>query len=504
MSGKILKLMAGGAALAVSATLCADVKLSNIFSDNMVFQRDAEVPVWGWAAPGEKVTVKIAGKEVPALPDTKGRWLVKLPAMGASSAPLEMTVSGKNTVTVKNILVGEVWLCSGQSNMGLMVGRALNPDKETAAADYPLIRQFRVSNTLSAFPQDNVIGSWSACSPETVKIFTAAGYFFAREIYKKLNVPVGIINSSWGGSRIEPWTAPEGFAAEPEFEGPDGQPLNYLAVYKSGRPAYLDKIEKWVKDAREAAAKNENPADPMPTYGFTEPCAIFNTMINPIAGYTIKGAIWYQGESNHADKFSYYFKMKALIGGWRRIWGEGDFPFYFAQLAPFNYKAGEDLPLIWEAQTKALDIPNTGMIITNDITENIKDIHPRNKQDVGKRLAALALARTYGFKDTVFSGPVHKSSKTDGEKIVIEFDCAGSCLASRDKKELTCFEIAGPDKNFAKAEAKITGKNTVEVSSPDVKAPVAVRFAWDEIAQPNLMSSDGLPAGAFRTDSPNR
>ena len=281
---------------------------------------------------------------------------------------------------------GKCGFCAGQSNMQMTVEKADGAEKEIASAKYPMIRCFIAQRETSPFPQDNIRGNWFQCAPSTVKNFSAAGYFFAREINARLNVPVGIIVSAWGATRIEPWTAPEGFAAVPQFVS-GGRTINYAALYKNSVPSYLSKLEKWIQDARAAAAKKEALAEAAPVFGNSEPCAIFNCMIYPFAGFAIRGALWYQGESNKADRSSYYYKMEALIKGWRQIWGQGNFPFYYTQIAPFAHNTADAIPELWEAQTEALNIPNTGMAVTNDIGD-IADIHPK-KQTGSRKMFSL-------------------------------------------------------------------------------------------------------------------
>jgi sialate O-acetylesterase len=490
------------ASLLIAAPVLADVTLPRILDNNMVLQRDMPLPVWGWAAPGEEVTVSIAGQKVSAKADSQGRWQVKLAPLAASAKPLEMTVAGKNTITLTNILVGEIWVCSGQSNMGMSVSQVQDAEKELAGADQPMIRLFESPKVVLPRPASDVYGRWQACTPTTVKGFTAAGYFFGLDLQKKLNVPVGLINTSWGGTRIEPWTPAEAFAEIPALKSIAEQVASQNEEQTKGLSPLVPAVEAWAKAAREAQAKGQ-PVPPLPALPpsrlsqNSQPTTLYNGMVAALVPFAIRGAIWYQGESNITEGMLYYEKMKALIAGWRKAWGQGDFPFYYVQLAPYRY--GNEplkLPELWEAQVAALSIPNTGMAVTNDIG-TVGDIHPKNKQDVGKRLALIALAKTYGQMGVVYSGPLHKSMKIEGDKIRISFDHIGTGLASRDGQPLSWFEIAGPDGKFVKADAKIDGL-TVVVTGEGVAQPVAVRFAWSQVAQPNLMNKEGLPAAAFR------
>jgi sialate O-acetylesterase len=491
----------------------ADVSIPRIIGENMVLQRDMEIPVWGLAEPGEKVIVKMNGCNKEAEADPNGRWMVKLPAMGAGG-PYEMTINGKNSISLKNIMVGEVWVCSGQSNMELPVGDAKDSAKEVSAANYPAIRFFKIPRKTSGRPLSDVNAVWCECNPETAREFSAVGYFFGRSIHKELSVSVGLIDSSWGGSRIEPWTSPEGFKMVEKTADIAKRIENTNSDYRKSVSASLRSIEQWLPKVKKAIAGNSQlPADPdFPKHqldGFWEPTGIYNAMIAPIVPFAIRGVIWYQGEANLGEGMLYYERMKVLIGGWRKVWAEGDFPFYYVQLAPYRYtddtyyRSGGDpykLPAIWEAQTKAMSIPNTGMAVTVDITDNVSDIHPTNKQDVGKRLSLWALAKTYGKKEIVYSGPMYKEMKKEDGKIRVYFDYIGGGLATGDGKEPKDFEIAGADKKYEKAKAVID-KDTVIVWSEEIKEPAAVRFAWHQEARPNLCNKEGLPACPFRTEN---
>ena len=499
--GNLWLLLALGMFAALPAS--ADVRLPHVIGSHMVLQRDIELPVWGWAEPGEKVTVKLGNAEKTATADAKGNWKVTLPAM-KGGGPLQMTVAGKNAITLKDILIGEVWVCSGQSNMELSVRSAANGAKEAAAAKFPSIRLFHVPKRPGGQPMTDVNATWRPCQPGTVQGFSAVGYFFGRKLHKDLSVPVGLINTSWGGTRIEPWTPPQGFAAVPKLRGILQHIERSNAQYRKAVKASLDALEGWIPAARKALADGTAiPAMPAivrhPLANAGAPTGLYNGMVHPLLPFAIRGAIWYQGESNRGDGMMYCEKMKALITGWRQVWAQGDFPFYYVQLAPYTYRGSVTaLPGIWEAQSAALAIPNTGMAVITDIG-NLRDIHPRNKQDVGKRLALWALAKAYGREGLVYSGPLFKALAIEGGKARITFDHVGSGLVSRDGKPLTHFEVAGADKKFAKAEAKIEG-DAVVVSSDAVKEPVAVRFGWHQLAEPNLMNKEGLPASPFRTD----
>ncbi len=471
--------------LASPPTASADVKLPNVFGDHMVLQRDAELPVWGWADSGEQVTVSLGDATATTTADDRGQWAVALPKMPAGG-PHVLKVSGSNAIELSDILIGEVWVCSGQSNMEWSVTRSNNPQEEIAAAKWPKIRLFHIPRKAAGTPQDDVDAQWKACSPESIPNFSAVGYFFGRELHRELDVPVGLIESAWGGTRIEPWTPVPGFRSVPELA-------------ETGDAVIRTRIEQQRKVGESLKTGKKPPQHPLANRG--APTGLYNGMIHPIVPFAIRGATWYQGEANRRDRGQFEQKMHALINGWREVWGQGDFPFLFTQLAPYNY--GEDttmLPEVWEAQEKVLTLANAGMAVTVDIG-NPKDIHPRNKQDVGKRLALWALAKTYGRNELRYSGPLYRSMTVDGSQVRIQFNHAGSGLASRDSKPLSWFEIAGTDGGFVPATARIDG-NAVVVSSEKVTKPARVRFAWNQIAEPNLMNKEGLPAAPFRTDRP--
>ena len=435
----------------------ADVRLPRLLGDNMVLQRDQPIPVWGWAAAGEKVNVRFGKSSVSATAAADGRWSVKLPKMSAGG-PFEMTVAAANTITLSNILVGEVWVCSGQSNMAKPIGihpgqqPCLDYEKEIAAADYPQIRLMEVPPASSATPVDDIANAqWLPCTPQNIAIkrggghgFSACAYFFGRELYKDLKVPVGLIAASVGGCPCEPFTPPSG--------------------------------DRWLG------------------------------MIHPLTPFGIRGAIWYQGESNLSNGMLYRDKMNTLITGWRKAWTQGDYPFLYVQVALSKYNDDVEMaPRLWEAQTATLAVPNTGMAVTHDIS-SYPDCHATNKQEVGRRLALWALAKTYGKSGLVCSGPVYHSmepgSGATAGKIRLHFDSIGSGLTTRDGKSPDHFTIAGEDGKFVEAKAEIDGK-TVLVWSETVAKPVAVRCGWRQDVSPNLINKEGLPAPSFRTDRGN-
>ncbi|MCE2401406.1 9-O-acetylesterase [Candidatus Poribacteria bacterium] len=496
----------------------SEVTLPRVIGSNMVLQRDMQVPIWGWASAGEEISIILSAEGAESLAvltttaDADGNWRIDLPAMKAGG-PYTLQVTGSNTLELTNVLFGEVWVCSGQSNMQWTVNASKDSAAEIAAAMYPKIRLFYVPRRSSGLLKQNVEADWQETSPETIRNFSAVAYYFGRKLHKDLNVPIGLINSSWGGTRIEPWTPLVGFLSVPALEAISKEVQKVQANYRQQLPQKIKEIEAWIAKTREAletgAILPQMPNNVHPLSNHRRPTSIYNGMVYPLVPYAIRGAIWYQGESNLRDGMIYHRKMKALIHGWREVWQQGEFPFYFVQLAPFNYdriaaQRGQNrnpflLPKIWEAQTATLAVPNTGMAVTTDVS-NIRNIHPRNKQAVGLRLALWALAKTYGKDDLVYSGPLYKSMAVEGSTIRISFDHVGHGLMSRDDQPLTWFQIAGEDKQFVEAVAVVDG-DTVVVSNDAVQSPVAVRFGWHQNAEPNLANKEGLPASPFRTDS---
>jgi sialate O-acetylesterase len=458
----------------------ADVTLSPIIGSHMVLQREAACPVWGWAEAGEEVTVEFAGQKKTAKPDGEGKWMVKLDAMKANSTGQVMTIRGKNTVSLENVVVGDVWLCSGQSNMEWTVAASANPKEEIAAGNHPLIRHIKVNNPGAEKPETKVIsGGWQSASPQTVASFSAVGYYFARELRKSVDVPIGLLGANWGGTRIEPWTPPQGFKAVPALQ------------------SITDKLDTY--PSKQEKPDKADPTKKVISVNIQSPLALYNGRIAPLVPFAMRGALWYQGESNNGEGMLYLEKMRALISGWREVWQMPDMPFYYVQLAPFIYKGAnpENLARIWEAQTAALKIPNTGMAVLTDIA-NLTDIHPKNKQEVGRRLSLWALAKTYGKTGVEYSGPLFREAKFDGGKATLAFDYAKG-LKSKDGQPLTHFIIAGEDKVFVPAKAEISGDSIV-VSADGVAKAVAVRFGFSHDAEPNLFNGAGLPASPFRTD----
>lgn len=628
----------------LALTTSANVKLPRIFSDNMVLQRDHVITVWGWADGKEKITVQFNKQTKTITAGKDGKWKLQL-ASETAGGPYALTVKGKNTLVLNNVLVGDVWICSGQSNMEWTVRNSNNSTTEIAQADFPQIRHFKVPNTVAVSLRDDVTGGeWKVCSPDNVSDFTAVGYFFARELYQELNIPIGLINTSWGGTHSETWTSRSAFESSDEFrsmitgmphlnldslanlkssaakariikmQGAIDEPVNVVQTWKSlgfndqswptmtlpagwegqalgdvdglvwlrktitlhadqaGKEATLslamidDSDETFVNGVPVGSTKNQYSAKrvysipagvlkagknviairvedtgggggvvgdaqdlslafastKLPLAGAwsyrveavqanagvgpnSYPTLLFNAMINPLLPMTIKGAIWYQGESNAGRAYQYRKAFPLMINDWRKHWGLGDFPFYFVQLASYNAgngnsKNGSNWAELREAQTLTLSLPRTGMAVTTDIGDP-HDIHPRNKQDVGKRLAAVALHDTYG-KNIVYGGPVFQSLKVEGQKAIVSFTQTGSGLVVKDRYGYAKgFEVAGADGVFHYAKAFVEGDHVV-VYQDDVKEPVAVRYGWaDDASDDNLFNKEGFPAPPFRTDN---
>ena len=473
-----------GGLLVGSVALQAKVVVPKILGHNMVLQRNKPVPVWGTADKGEKVTVSFAGQTKTTLANDSGRWVVKLSPMKASELGREMVISGKeNSITLKNILVGEVWFCSGQSNMEYtlrknsklqnMVRGAHPAEDDLLTASNTNIRIFLVRRKFMS-PDSTHAGWVPAVSSEILlKDFSAAGYFFAKNLYAKLHIPVGMISSAVPGSRIEPWINPSKLEVAPKLK--DGKQL-----------------EKLIADGG-------------------DPGKFYTTMVQPVIPFALKGFLWYQGESGCFlnENIRYAYKLKTLIENWRSDWGDKNLPFYYVQIAPYTYSGAKDvrphtveqLPEFWEAQALLQKLPKTGMITITDLVDSIVDLHPGYKWEVGRRLNLLAQNKAYGFSDVVCSGPVFEKMRIENGKIEISYSNVGSGLISRDGKPLTWFSVAGADGKYYPAQAEIAG-NKVLVSAPEVSAPVQVRFAWNEAAQSNFVNKEGLPAVPFRSDNP--
>jgi sialate O-acetylesterase len=490
-----------------AASAFADVKLPSLFSDHMVLQAGVPVSVWGRAEAGEAVTVAIAGQTKTATAGADGKWAVKLDPL-AAGGPHELTAKGNpsagsgrgSSVVVRDVLVGDVWLCSGQSNMAMSVGRANDFEKEKAEADFPKIRTFTVMGRASDAPQDECPGGWLVCSTQSVGGFSATAYFFGREIHRKTGVAVGLINSSVGGTPIEAWTSREAQEKLPEVK-----PIfdRWAKMQAEWDPAKA-KAEYEKALAESKASGKQAPRQPVePRLATSCPATLFNGKIAPLIPYAIRGAIWYQGEANsRGDPGLYRLQLEALVKDWRSRWGE-EFPFAWVQLPDFmkpQAAPSEDTGWVFvrDGMLRALGLPRTGMAVALG-TGAEADIHPKNKQEVGRRLAQWALADVYGVKDAVASGPLPAGHKVEGNRVVVAFRHADGGLVAKGG-ELKGFAIAGKDRAWKWAKATIQGE-TVVVESPEVPEPVAVRYAWaSNPVEANLVNGAGLPASPFRTD----
>lgn len=488
----------------------AELKLNALFSDNAVLQRDAAVAVWGTADKDEKITVEFGGQTKTAATDENGAWKVLLDPMPANAESQTLVVTGDKTASpqkANNILVGDVWLCSGQSNMERQLGPRNgqqpleNWEAEAASADYPLIRQLLVKNGPSDSPVSELTASWEVCTPQTAPNITAVGYYFGRDLHKHLGIPIGLINSTVGGTPAEAWTRREALAQEfPDIltnqeQAVAGYP-DALARYQQEEPSLL---AKWEKDAEEARKNGKpeprKPAPPRdPKTSTMRPAGLFNGKIVPLISYSIKGVIWYQGESNNGRAKQYRTLFPAMIADWRAQWQQPDMPFLFVQVAPFKNMS----PEIREAQLIAWQAtPRTAMVVTADVGD-AEDIHPTRKEPVGSRLALAARAIAYG-EDIVYSGPVFSHMSVEGDRAILHFNHAGGGLAAKDGP-LRGFTISRDGKNFVSAEAEIAGSDTVKVHAANVTTPVAVRYGWTNVPDVNLYNAAGLPASPFRTD----
>lgn len=445
----------------ISGQIALGVSLPAIFGDHMVLQQNAEVTIWGWGKPMEEITVTPSWNNIPVttVANSAAKWQLKLKTPIAGEGPYSLIVKGYNTIQLKDVLLGEVWFCSGQSNMEWSPRAGIDNIEQIKNAAHPEIRYFSVQHRTADAPQIDLGGNWAISTPESTMDFSAIAYFFGRELQENLNVPIGLINSSWGGTPAEVWVNEEVIA--------DNERLSTEAA----------KIQEM-------------------QWGPKDPGKAYNAMVAPLIPYQIAGALWYQGESNTYSPEAYTELLSTLIKSWRSEWGY-EFPFYYVQIAPYSYGRELEGAVLRDAQRKTLEVPGTGMVVISDIG-NVDDIHPRNKLDVGLRLANLALNKTYEKTDLPVSGPLYRDMKVEGKKIRLLFDYTEEGLIAEGGK-LIHFEIAGEDKNFVPAKAKIDG-NTVVVFSKEVKKPVAVRFAFTNKATPNLFNKKGLPASTFRTD----
>jgi sialate O-acetylesterase len=485
--------------LAATGAASAEVRLPNVLGDHMVIQRGLPVHIWGRATPGESVTVALRGQTRQSTADDIGRWSVYLPPMEAGG-PFEITIQGANKLVLRDVLVGDVWVASGQSNMEFPLSKAKDSAAESAAAKYPRIRLYHVKNKSADHPMDDAAADpWVECSPKSAARFSAVAYFFGRKLHQDSGVPIGLISTSWGGTPAEAWTSLSALSADSSL----------MPVFAEWAKATNDQVAidlrraNQLRDYEAARAKAKSEGRPEPGYPWAPnlekswmPAGLYNGMIAPLTPFPIRGALWYQGESNAGpERATWYSRLFAtMITDWRRAWGQGDFPFVFVQLA--NYKTGPQSmwPELRDQQTQTLRLNNTGMAVTIDIGDPV-DIHPTNKQDVGLRLALAAQSLAYGAT-TEFSGPLFRLARPEGATMRVWFDHAAGLVGKGGP--LRGFEIAGADHKFVPAEARVDGA-TLVVSAPSVPAPQFVRYAWADDPSANLVNAAGLPASPFRS-----
>ena len=486
-------------AFVLAGSLQAAVKLPALISDHMVLQEGVPVRIWGSADPGESVRVEFQGQAVTTKAAENGKWSLWLKPLSAAG-PLEMNVNG---AAIKDVLVGEVWLGSGQSNMEFALNQANNHEEEIAHADYPLIHVFLVKRIVADQPADDVVGTWQVCTPENAPRFSAVEYFFGRALQNYLHVPMGLIESYWGGTPAQSWTSMPAIQSDAALHYIGEEWDRVLAAYPAAKVAYDQRLAAWEKTAAEARAAGKTPsnrpgAPPGPGHPNT-PAGLYNGMIAPLKPYTIRGVIWYQGESNASEAHSWRYRrlFSDMIQDWRKQWGEGDFPFLFVQLA--NYRSNGWWPILRESQTETLSLRNTGMAVTIDIGDS-GNIHPKDKQDVGMRLALAARHVAYHDSAVEYSGPVYRQATPENSALRVWFSHADG-LQAKGGAALTGFTIAGADGKFVAADARIEGA-TIVVSSPEIASPAAVRYAWADDPVCNLINQAGLPAVPFRSDEP--
>ncbi len=500
-------LLTTAAIIGLATAAHAEVTLAPLFTDGAVLQRDQPIAIWGTADAGDTITLTFADHSLATSTVGNGKLLVNLPPLPPSAKSRTLTLQGKNTITLNDIIVGDVWLASGQSNMEWIIQKTDTGKIETTFANNPLVRHYKTAKKSSTIPLTTAQGTWERTTPETVGHFTAAGYHFATELNRTLGIPIGIINCSWGATRIEAWMDPTALDSDngPAFAEIHARWQKHLANYPNAKKRHDQLLAEWTakRDAARDAGKTftlRRPDSPPRNGHRAQPGALFNGMIAPHIPYALRGFIWYQGESNSPRHFEYRQFQTALINGWRNQFAQGDLPFYWVQLANYKSTGANDTnyAFLREAQTQCLELPNTGQAVTIDIG-NANNIHPRNKREVGHRLALVALRRTYGHADLVDSGPVFASAIREDSAMRIRFKTTDSPLDSPRDITPSGFELAGADRIFHPASAKIDG-DTVVVTSADVPAPIAIRYAWRNAPSAGLFNLDGLPACPFRSD----
>jgi sialate O-acetylesterase len=499
---------AAAIALFAASPLRADVKLPAVLADHMVLQQEMPVPIWGMADPGEKVTVTFGSQTQTATADGAGKWKVALKALKASDQPAKLTITGKNTISLNDILVGEVWVCAGQSNMEMGIKNVKNASEEVAAAQHPQLRLFTVPKRTAAQLQSDILpkgqeAKWLECTPTNIVVgewngFSAVGYFFGRDLHQALHVPVGLIHTSWGGTPAEAWTPTSYLQKESDL-----QPI--VERTEKAPENYQKQLARWQAAADKAKADGKAPPR-KPTDPAQDPnlaAVLYNGMVAPIVPYAIRGATWYQGESNASRAYQYRKLLPTMIQSWRDAWGEPNMSFLIVSLANYQDVSKEPGDSDWaelrEAQAMTAAMPHNGQALAIDLADadNPRDIHPKNKQDVGRRLTLVALAKTYG-QNIAYSGPEYESAKIEGNKVRISFRHAEGMKTKADS--VKGFQIAGEDHKWHWADAKIDGKSII-VSSPEVEKPAAVRYDWSNNPEGNLINKAGLPAAPFRTDT---
>lgn len=489
--------------LCVSSSINAAVKLPAVIADHMVLQQKTTVALWGWANAGERITIQCSWSRQPVTvtAGADGRWLTHVKTI-AAGGPYRIRFNGTNTIEVSDVLLGEVWLCSGQSNMEFPLAKqkawrtgVIGYEKEVAKATDPRLRLFTVRQEVAATPQPDVQGSWTACTPATAATFSAVAYYFGKELREATGVPVGLIHSSWGGTPAESWTRKEVLDTNRELHLILDRYETAIKTYPEDLVKHQQELDQWLKDsAAHSEGLRKKPARPVkPEQNSKSPTKLYNAMIHPLIPFTLKGVIWYQGESNAGRAYQYRELFPAMIRSWRTEW-RADFPFYFVQIAPHYQQS----PEIREAQLLTYKtVPGTGMAVITDAGDSL-DIHPRDKSVVGHRLALWALAKNYGKQHLVYSGPLYQSAQQEGNQMRIRFSFADNGLIAKDGL-LTGFTIAGANRQFVAARAKIEG-NSIVVMSDAVTQPVAVRFGWSTVPHAVLFNNAGLPASPFRTD----
>lgn len=495
--------------LGLVASARAELKLPAIIGDHMVLQQKQSNPIWGWDKPGTKVTVTFAGQTKSAEAGTDGKWTVKLDPVPANAQPQVLAIAGTDKKDIQDVLVGEVWMCSGQSNMGFTLGRDWNGDIEAAASKDDTLRLIKVPQVGTQELKNDFNGAWKYSDAQSSSSFSAVGFMFGRYLHKILGIPVGLIDNSWGGSAAEAWIRRETIEKDPRFallmENTHKREADLTT--EKAKADFAAAMEKWKQDAEKAKAAGKTPprAPQSPEgwlNGNARPGNIFAGVVNPTLGYGIKGVVWYQGETNAGRAYEYAQLFPFMIEQWRKEWKQGDFPFYWVQLADFMAEKPEPGDSTWaelrESQTKTMKLPNTGQAVIIDLGEG-RDIHPRNKHDVAARLVRWALVKDYG-QNFPYRSPEYKSMEIKDNKAVLTFDTFGTDLYTFDVDEARGFAVCGEDKVWHWAKGKLTGKNTIEVSSEQVAKPIAVRYAWAENPVCNVYGADGLPLTPFRTD----